>query len=55
LVLGGKEEEKFHEHFYIGINDLKLPKLASVKQGHDESLSLIMLKDSNILKTNVLI
>ena len=32
-------EQKFHDHFYSGDNDLKLYHLTSVKQKHDESVS----------------
>ena len=32
-------EQKFHDHFYSGDNELKLSHLTSVKQKHDESVS----------------
>jgi hypothetical protein len=32
-------EQKFHDHFYSGDNELKLSHLTSVRQKHDESVS----------------
>ena len=32
-------EQKFHDHFYSGDNELKFSHLTSVKQKHDESVS----------------
>ena len=32
-------EQKFHEHFYDGTNEMKLSNLTSVKQRRDESVS----------------
>lgn len=32
-------EQKFHDHFYIGDNELKLPHFTSVKKNKDESVS----------------
>jgi len=31
-------EQKFHDHFYSGVNEAKLTNLTSVKQGIDESI-----------------
>jgi hypothetical protein len=31
-------EQRFHDHFYSGENELKLSHLTSVKQQHDESI-----------------
>jgi hypothetical protein len=31
-------EEKFHSHFYTGIHETRLSHLASVCQGHDDSV-----------------
>ena len=31
-------EQKFHDHFYSGDNELKLSHLTSVRQKHDESV-----------------
>ena len=31
-------EQKFHDHFYSGVNEAKLTDLTSVKQGRDESI-----------------
>jgi hypothetical protein len=31
-------EQRFHDHFYSGENELKLSHLTSVKQQHDESV-----------------
>ena len=32
-------EQKFHDHFYSGVNEAKLTDLTSVKQNRDESVS----------------
>ena len=31
-------EQKFHDHFYYGVNETKLTDLTSVRQGRDESI-----------------
>ena len=31
-------EQKFHDHFYSGVNEAKLTDLTSVSQGRDESI-----------------
>ena len=31
-------EQKFHDHFYSGVNEVKLTDLTSVRQGRDESI-----------------
>jgi hypothetical protein len=50
----GELEEKFHSHFYTSIHGTRLSHLASVRQGRDESI-LILLNDLEKLRTDVFI
>lgn len=44
-----KVEEKSHDHFYNGINELRLSNLALVRQGHDESIFHYVKKFQDII------
>ena len=39
ILLWSQLEQKFHDHFYSGDNELKLSHLTSVRQKHDESVT----------------
>ena len=41
-------EQKFHDHFYSGINKNKLTDLTSVRQGRDESIQEYFKKFKDI-------
>jgi hypothetical protein len=47
-------EQRFHDHFYSGENELKLSHLTSVKQQHDESV-VDYIKRFRDTKTDVLV
>ena len=41
-------EQKFHDHFYSGVNEAKLTDLTSVRQGRDESIQEYFKKFKDI-------
>jgi hypothetical protein len=47
-------EQKFHDHFYSGENELKLSHSTSVKQQHDESI-VNYIKRFRDTKTDILV
>ena len=53
ILLWLQLEQKFHDHFYSGNNELKLSHLTSVRQKHDESVT-DYVKRLRDIKTDVI-